>query len=229
MMTQAYRLLQSESKNYMLRPRTMSLTSMSSHPPKINNQKNLIKISQNPHLLIPIQAKNKMNKKLESMLRKSDRISREISAKNQKKYHSQTYPKTSGQNSPEDQNALSNPRRVAFDVLTRATMNQISNAGKIFQLVANASINCAPPRKFTRKLDQKQKRTSIDFSAEFVMKITTTIYTVSFANKYTRPMERTKMTINGLDVTTATDGQICIDIRIISSVRESSGTRILLN
>jgi len=72
--------------------------------------------------------------------------------------------------------------------------------------VENALINSALQRKYTRKLDQEFRTTSIAFSAKTAMTTTSSTSTASFVSRFTPTTAKMRMTINGLAVTAVRDG-----------------------
>ena len=83
----------------------------------------------------------------------------------------------------------------------RVPMRVMMSAKKIYQQVENVLTSCVLPKKSTKRLGQELSKTNIDFSAKTAMKITTTIFIVSFASKFIQITVKTRMMINGSAVT----------------------------
>lgn len=140
------------------------------------------------------------------MLNKSEMIFQEILARSQSKFLSPIYLKMKDLHALKGQILHSNPKKVVAEELIKVIINQTNNAGKIYPPVVNALISSALRKKSIKKSDLKWNKINTDSSAEFAMKTITTIYIVSFANRYTQQTVKTKMMTNGSAVITVTDG-----------------------
>ena len=70
----------------------------------------------------------------------------------------------------------------------------------------NVSIGSVIQKRFTKNYAQKFNMQNIDFSADNVMKVITTMIFVNFVNKFIQVRPTQTMMINGLDVILAVVG-----------------------
>lgn len=88
----------------------------------------------------------------------------------------------------------------------RVQMRVMMNVKKTYQQVESALTSCVLLKKSIKRLGQELNKTNIVFSAKTAMKITTTIFIVSFVSKYIRITAKTKTMINGSAVIIANVG-----------------------
>lgn len=79
----------------------------------------------------------------------------------------------------------------------RALMKAMTREKKTSQQVENASINCALPKKYTKRSGLGFNKTNTASFAKIVMRTTITISIASFASRSIRIIVKMKMMTNG--------------------------------
>jgi hypothetical protein len=88
----------------------------------------------------------------------------------------------------------------------RALMRAMMSEKKICQQVVSALTSNAHPKRSIKRSDQESNKTNTGSFAKTAMRITITIFTVSFASKFIRTTVKMKTMISGLAAITVNAG-----------------------